>query len=56
MSPRILFQFIILAYLLAKYKFFSKVYCEKMIILLTFKIKCVKVFNGEELQSVSILQ
>lgn len=52
MSPRILLQLIILAYIFGKYKFFLKLYSEKMINLLTFKIKCVKVFNGEELQSV----
>ena len=51
MSPRILLQYSILAHLLRKYKFFLKLYCDKMINLLTFKIKCVKVFNGEELQS-----
>ena len=51
MSPRILLQFIILAQVSRKYKIFSKVYRDKTINLLTFKIKYAKVFNGEELQS-----
>ena len=51
MSPRILLQYSILAHLSEKYKFFLKLCCDKMINLLTFKIKYDKVLNGEELQS-----
>ena len=55
MSPRILLQYSILAYIFKKYKFFLKLCCDKMINLLTFKIKCGKVFNGEELQSADFM-
>ena len=50
MSPRISLQFIILTQVFKKYNIFTKVYRDKIINSLTFKIKCVKVLNGEELQ------
>ena len=52
MSPCILLQFTILAQLSRKYKILLKVYLDKAINLLTFKIKYDKVFNGEELHLV----
>jgi len=55
MSPRILLQFIILTQVSQKYKIFLKLYRDKVINLLTFKIKYVKVFNGGELQSKDII-
>ena len=50
MSPCILLQFTILAQLSRKYKILLKLYRDKVINLLTFKIKYDKVFNGVELQ------
>ena len=55
MSPRILLQFIILTQVSQKYKIFLKLYRDKVINLLTFKIKYVKVFNGGEWQSKDII-
>ena len=53
-SINMILQFTILTQLYGKYKIFLKVYYDKIINLLTFKIKYVKVLNGEELQSVDV--
>ena len=55
MGPCIILQFTILTQVSRKYKILSKVYRDKAINLLTFKIKYVKVLNGEELLSADLL-
>ena len=55
MGPCIILQFTILTQVSRKYKILLKVYRDKAINLLTFKIKYVKVLNGEELLSADLL-